>query len=336
MPRVIARRIGVRRQLKSLATGVLVSVLSSEARAAELRVRAPSECDLEATLREDTERLTGAPISEASNMDFEIEVEAEEQGGFTLELVSIERSRGTRRVRELRGASCSEVTNAGAVALALAIQQASDPESEPEPSAEPETAPVTAVEPRSAAEREPEADRAIEQRPAAEREPVSFGLGAGLLVDSSALPRVAPGAGVELGLRYSGFRFAAVGSWFAPQHAAVDAGRGGDFELLAAGLLVCREAAVGRVTPLGCAGYEIGSLRGEGTGVARSRLGAALWQAARLEAGAMARLGALGFEGRAGIAVPLERRDFVLDGTDVVHRPGGLSARLYLGLDSTF
>src|SRR5690606_27864482 len=102
------------------------------ARAAELRITAPEGCDLEVTLREDTERLTGAPISEASSMDFEIEVAKDERGGFTLRLVSIERSRGTRRIRELRGASCSEVTNAGAVALALAIQQASAPENDSE------------------------------------------------------------------------------------------------------------------------------------------------------------------------------------------------------------
>jgi hypothetical protein len=329
---------GSAKVLKSFIAGLVASVVPAVAGAAELRVTAPDECELEATLRADAERLTGAPISDASGMDFEIEVE--NHGGWRLRLVTIERTRGTRRVRELRGASCSEVTNAGAVALALAIQQASSPHEEPEPSADPSidsTAPLEAPGSNPPPPREPQADRARPEQPAnTEREPASFVLGAGLVVDSSVLPALAPGAGVELDVRYAGFRFGAIGTWLAPEHVDVDAERGGDFQLLAVGLLACREVGDAFVTPLACAGYELGSLQGEGTGVTRSKLGAALWQAARLEAGAAARFGSWGVMGRAGIAVPFERRAFVLDGTDLVHRPGGLSLRLYLGLDSTF
>ena len=45
--------------------------------------------------------------------------------------------------------------------------------------------------------------------------------------------------------------------------------------------------------------------------------------------------GALRFSGRVGAAVPLVRREFVLDGPDVVFRPASLSARLEMGVELT-
>jgi hypothetical protein len=320
--------------IKAFIAGLGALVASKAAVAAELRVTAPDGCDVEATLREDAERLTGAPISDVPGMDFEIEVDGAK--GWTLRLVTIERATGVRRSRELRGTSCAEVTNAGAVALALVIQQFSPSEPEPPPSADPPAAPTPAEDPEPKVE-QPQFDRP-RPRPSssAGQQAPSFAMGAGLVVDSSVLPAAAPGAGVELSVRYAGWRASAIGTWLAPQHAAVEAERGGEFQLLAVGLLVCREAEVAFLTPLACAGYELGSLQGEGTGVTRSKLGAALWQAARLEAGATAGFGSWGVEARGGLVVPFERREFVLDGTDLVHRPDGLSARFYLGLNSTF
>ncbi len=334
-PGVVARRSGVSSMAKAsiLAGGALI--ISNVAVAADLDVTAPLGCDLEATLREDAERLTGAPIAEVAGTDFEVEVD--DAAGWRLRLVTIDRATGTRRLRELRGASCAEVTNAGAVLLALAIQQVSPSEGEAASSAESEPPPPPESLSEVKSEPAPQADRApAEQRTRAERAPVSLALGAGVVIDSSALPALAPGVGVELSVRYAGFRLGATGTWLAHQHAAVDAERGGDFQLLAAGLLACREAAFAAVTPLACAGYELGSLQGEGTGVTHTKLGAALWQAARLEAGLTARVGSFGLDARGGVAVPFERREFVLEGTDLVHRPGGLSARLYLGVNSTF
>jgi hypothetical protein len=329
--------------IRAFLAGAAVFVFPTVTLAAELTFSAPDGCQLEATLRGDAERLIGAPLRDVRGMNFEIRISGSDAESWKLRLVTIERSTGKQRLRELRGASCAEVADAGAVALALAVQQPSEVEgvpSDPEEDAPSNSAASSAVVTTDAPNDqvpapvlEPQTDR---PRPPESSESATFAVSASMMVDSGALPALAPGAEIALVLRYLRWRFAATGTWLAPQHRDIDAERGGDFQLIAAGALACREAAPARVVPMICSGFEIGRLEGEGTGVTRSKLGTALWEAVRVEGGATARFGGWGAEGRAGIAVPVERREFVLDQTDFVHRPDGLSARLYLGLISTF
>jgi hypothetical protein len=64
------------------------------------------------------------------------------------------------------------------------------------------------------------------------------------------------------------------------------------------------------------------------------RLGDSGWQALRAELGARYDFVAgLGVLVRAGIAAPLERREFVLDETETVHRPSAVALRALLGLE---
>jgi hypothetical protein len=55
--------------------GATVFVIPTVAFAAELTFSAPDDCELEATLREDAERLIGAPLRDVRGMNFDIQVE---------------------------------------------------------------------------------------------------------------------------------------------------------------------------------------------------------------------------------------------------------------------
>ena len=84
------------------------------------------------------------------------------------------------------------------------------------------------------------------------------------------------------------------------------------------------------------AGIELGRLSGEGVGsaVTSSHPSNTFWSAARAELGLLVPLASsLRFVGRAGVALPMIRREFVLDGPEVVFRPASVSGRVALGLE---
>jgi hypothetical protein len=64
------------------------------------------------------------------------------------------------------------------------------------------------------------------------------------------------------------------------------------------------------------------------------RLGGSGWQALRVELGGRYEfIAGLGVVLRAGIALPLERRAFVLDDTEALHRPSTVALRALIGLE---
>ena len=91
------------------------------------------------------------------------------------------------------------------------------------------------------------------------------------------------------------------------------------------------------IEAVGCAGWELGRLSGEGTGVQRPRDGGALWSAPKLDVGASLGLGATPF--RLGLflslALPLARENFVLGDLGAVHRPPVAVGRVALGFEWT-
>lgn len=110
-------------------------------------------------------------------------------------------------------------------------------------------------------------------------------------------------------------------------------GRSADFNLLSGALLGCVDNAFGTLRAGGCAGFELGSLSGEGQGVSNPHLGSALWEAARLELGGFYPLGhELSLTARVGVAIPFSRPEFVLDGNPV-YRPSALGLRASVGVE---
>jgi hypothetical protein len=105
-------------------------------------------------------------------------------------------------------------------------------------------------------------------------------------------------------------------------------GRSTEFEWAAGALFACFERPLTSVAVLGCGGYELGRISGEGRGVTAPRNESVLWQAARFEAGAgVAIVPGFRLLALAGVALPIDRHDFELDGV-LVHRSAfGLRAQ---------
>jgi hypothetical protein len=295
--------------------------------AAELSWSSSEDCGSAVQFVEQVEAQIGASLASVDGIDFEVTIARDAHKRWRLTLVSIEQPDGERRVRVLTGETCAEVTDAGAVALAMAIgaKQEAPAESEPPPEKKPQ--PRETSVPR----------RARPQGAPLPAHPLSVVAAAGIVADIGGLPDPAFGAEVDAGVRWRKVRLMAFGTVFGPDRTVASSGRGGEFQLWVAGALACLERPGPRLGALACAGYEIGNLLAEGTGVTDPRSESALWHALRADLGALVPLGS-GFSGalRFGAVMPIERREFVLDSSDVVHQPNSVTGRVMAGLDVDF
>jgi hypothetical protein len=320
-------------RLVQLAVGVALISFGSPLWAAEIRWFGEDTCRRELEVTAQIESMTGRPISTVEIADFELNLKSLAHDQWSLDLTTVRRAAGARSMRTIHGATCVDVTDAAAVAIALAIGPSEPPpasknEAKPEQNAREATPPP---KPAPATGKAPVTQSSFEW---------SVGLAAAL--DSSATPSLAAGGALHVGMSWlptyesqTLLRFELEGALYAPTETSNVAGQAGKFQLGYVAPLVCGAKPLG-VTLLACAGYEFGQLWGEGVGVAvtTSHPSNTFWSAVRAELGLLVPLGtAWRFDGRAGLAVPLERREFVLDGTDVVFRPASASARVELGVE---
>jgi hypothetical protein len=337
--------------------GVVVFGLSaSRASAAELDWRGPAVCPDAAELRFRIERAIGMPLSHAAPLRFQVRVEPSARGYVAR--VEVEAGQGsTPRRRELAAADCSRLADMLTVMVALALgegtaQTAVGENGAPEGSgadSTPAAAPVqaegnrkhTALGAGSASSTE------LNERsaPPAARSASPWwpALSLWFLGDTGSLPR--PGTGLALGvqLEREHFQLRALGTLLFEQHhslaAASEPAPGANLGLASGALSACAAPwGASSFSAHGCAGWEFGSLWGEGSDVLRPRTRAALWTAPRLDVGASWRLGATGLRlaGMFTLLVPLAREDFVLSDLGSVHRPAAAVGRAALGVDWAF
>jgi hypothetical protein len=336
----VGYRAGVRRSAIALHFAVVCAAClgALPARAAELRWSAPDDCASRGAAQEQIERLVGRPLTEVDGVDFVASIERASAHEYRVTLHTILRDDGKPRTRVLIGSSCAEVADAAAVAIAIAIEGRDDIEPEPAPGPPQRAAPVVAqpAAPNPSAQPAPVAPGASTADAAPRSDAVRLALTGGAALDDGALPGLALGAELELSLGWRELRVTALGAFFPSQRTYLSAsgGRGGEFQLALGGLLACGERAFGRFAALGCGGFELGELSAKGLGVRHPQLGDAFWRALRAEAGVrVALVDGLGAVARLGVAVPLERREFVLDATETVHRPSSVALRALLGLE---
>ncbi len=178
---------------------------------------------------------------------------------------------------------------------------------------------------------------------------VSFGAFAEVAGDVGSLPGAAPGLRAGLSLGIGAFRIEpAFEAWPSSRSALPDRpSAGAELRLLAFTLGVCRRAwpwtsprESGVAGVFGCLGFEIGEMQGTGFGVTAPLSAGFLWTAPRAEVRAEVPLiGGLALSFDVGVAVPLDRRTFVLDltgGRTVVHEPSAVAGRAGAGLALRF
>jgi hypothetical protein len=294
-----------------------------------LRWSGPPECDRQHAVSAQVESIVGRALADVEALDFEVTV-SHHPDAWHLELVTDEH--GAKGRRSVEGQTCGEVTDAAAVLIAMAIRGAPAQAPAAEENASP--APEEGATPAAPA---PEASRKdatlAGAAPAASTKPLGPVFGLAGVVDTAALPKVSPGIAAHAGVQGSSFRFEAEGAAFLASRIELEGGRSAEFNLFSGALLGCVDDSFGALRAGGCAGFELGSLSGEGRGVSNPHLGSALWEAARLELGGLFPLGHdLWLTARAGAAIPFSRPEFVLDGTPV-YRPSVLGLRASLGVE---
>jgi hypothetical protein len=329
-------RVHALRGYELALAAVAVCSIASRAEAAELRYEAPSSCQREPEVRAQVAGLIGRSLEDVEGVAFALSVVQNDDAWHVTVRVSASEStaRAEARERHIDGAACEEVTDAAAVAVAMAVREHENRTAEappPEPSSPATSAPPRGSSPASAA---PQDVDATAEDAGPEERGWRWGVGAGLALDAGALPDPALGVQAELHAGVGVLRVGLNGTLFAQQSTRLpNDTRGGEFELVTAGLLACGEPVFGTVTALVCAGAELGSLSGTGV-VLDPREGSSGWQALRAEAGAAVALGQ-GFSllARAGLTRPFSRQPFVVDMTDEVHRAAALTFRGLLGVE---
>jgi hypothetical protein len=196
--------------------------------AADIRWSGERSCRRELEVAEQIESMTGRAISSIDSVDFELGVRSLASNQWGVELTTVRRADGVRSTRAIHGATCAEVTDAAAVAIALAIgpvESRSEPGNEPKPATQPASA--KADESARPASNAPSTRSRLEWIAA---------LAANL--DSSATPSLALGASVHFGLNWrptdesqTALRFELEGALYAPTETSSVAGKRGNFSL---------------------------------------------------------------------------------------------------------
>lgn len=310
--------------------GLLFTVLEP-ARAAPLRWSAPADCARRETVEARIEELSGRSLATLDDPSFEVNVAHD---GDAWQLTLVTETAGATSRRELSGRSCDEVTAAAAVAMAMAIRAAANDAPDSEPATGPaEVLPTPPTATTAASPATPQTASTVPHEKAEKTARIAGVAGIAALLDTAALPAPTAGVGLSAGVRFGWLHAELQGEAFASRTETLSEGRSGKFGLLAGALLGCVDPPRRGVALLGCAGVELGRLSGEGSGVSNPELGSVLWSAARLELGTGIEVSpGLRLLARFGVAVPFDRRQFVLDG-EPVHEPGALSLRAALGGD---
>jgi hypothetical protein len=316
--------------------GMLAALTSApDVGARELEWNAPAACQQSAYVAEQVETLTGRSLASIEEYDFSIEVAAGPGPTWELLLVTKPRGAAEQSERRFRGTSCSEVSDAAAVAISMTLRGEAA-ETRAAPSEERELTPSLPVAAPPVSDRRP---RDVETNGARPRKRTGASsaaahVGLGGLFEAGALPGAGFGGVLSAGVGWQPSRLELQGGILGPRGTEIPGGRGGDFQLAFGALLACYEHELGGSRGLGCLGYELGSLSGEGRGVSVPRLGSTLWHGILVELGAGLPLSeTLSLSLRAGVAVPLGRRAFVLDRGEQVHRPSTISGRAQAGFE---
>jgi hypothetical protein len=258
-------------------------------------------------------------------------------GRFRAELDIVQA--GGERSRALEAATCSEIAEASAVVLVLAISPEPDTAAAvPMPPLE--KAPAAKVESARVEEPREKSDRGVTS-PAARQGSthvrVLAALGAAL--DFALAEAAAPGVALSATAGYRHVTFAVRGSFFPARSSSVpeQPSQGVEISLLAFAPLACIEPFTLPVELAACAEFELGYLHASGYGPPEHYERSSSWLAPGVGlSAAYPRQGRIrsrfGFE----LLVPLTHTEFVLTNVGVAHTLPAVDPRLGLALEVAF
>jgi hypothetical protein len=260
-------------------------------------------------------------------------VVSREEGGFRVVLEVNDAQR--RSSRSLSADDCADLTEAAALAIALAVQAQ---EARPDPAgatqAPAETSPVLGAA-RHAGPGPAEQSLAEQQERGRStgRAGLAWSLGVEAVLDTGALPAVAPGVGVAGRASFGAPSIEIHGAVFPLQSLDVSQREQVEFGLMLVGARGCYRFFGSAPSAAACVGFEAGSFEASGDALLGSRRWRDIWLAP-----------SAGVEGRQPLAagwqlvlrgeavMPLLRKQYVVNENDSVHAPAGVDLRLSLGL----
>ena len=323
------------RSFAVLALAWSAGVLSHSpiAAAAEIELAEPILCTSTSDLSSRVSRALGQAFEQVVGPSFSIGLRSDATG-FQARLEVAGDAATAPRLRTFRASTCEELTEALALAIALALQSTSE-RGDTATSGVPKTAASTS--PAAVADVAPPLDAA---EPSSEEPGPALGVRAAFVADTGSLPRPALGAAAGARLAWAAFELSAEALLLPKSGGSVDTGDptspGAELGLVTGALLACVPLQTGAsaIQVSGCAGAELGRLWGTGTRVAAPHTKLAWWSAARVDLDAEWALSttpfALGLTVTA--AAPLIRDDFVLKDIGSVHQPASVVGRASLGM----
>lgn len=320
----------------------------------------PTGCPSSADLLARIERLLGASVSEALKVPLAARGRVEEPhpGAFALSLETFQNEQ--RFIRRLEAPSCSELGDAAALVLALAIDPElrtrmpdaalakappPDPTPVPSTSAAPSAAPPPNAAPSPVAAAPPRAAKATSstQKGGADspgrRPALGWFVGAFASVDFGSVAPFALGPAITGGARFQSFELALDATWLPARRtpAEADPNKGGDITLVAFALRPCFVFTLSGFEPGVCAAAELGRIQGDGYGTAADSTRAALWPALGATLFGRYRIGApFWLSLHAGLLAPLQHIEFTLENVGMVYEVPPLVGRVALGAEAHF
>ena len=311
-------------------------LLSLSAAAASLEMHGPQSCSDGEQLGFHVERLLGSSLEQVPRLGFRAQVSQTARGYQALLQVDDAEQPGAPTERQLAESSCSELLDALAVVIVLAIQRTADA---PAVSARTSEAATPPSPPAASAPIDDGASSASEAAPA-----LIPGAAAWLWVDVGALPELSPGVGLSFELTQSRLRLVASGIFFPEQHVVrhgeLSPAPGADLGLSLGALEACyspfgpwqAKLALGT-----CVRVELGRLYGRGSNVSNARSESRWWIAPGLDlSGSWQVHPALRLQAQMGATAPLQRTEFGLGQLGEIYRPAAVTFRTGLGVAFDF
>ncbi len=340
-------QIRLARRIRASLCALAVSAPVLRARAEEsapvtLAWSAPAGCPDETALRSRIEQLRGehGTAPHATPLEVRAFVTLLPDATFRAQLDLVQG--GSERSRVLEAPTCTDVTEASAVVIALAIAPDAENASGalPMPPLEPALASPITLPPAAAFT--PAADRGVTRRPEASHGTAALGIdaSAGPAMDFGATASVALGATVLGRLRVGRLvSFGLRGSFF-PSHAStvpLEPSQGVDIWLAAVAPLACVSPVELPFELDGCAEFEAGYLHASGFGPPLRYQEGAPWLApgAGLSA-AFPKRGRVRSRVSGDLLFPLNHTEFVLTNVGVAHQLPVVAPRVGLYLELAF